>query len=88
MNRQNNRPFGACTGDSGGPLVCPSAAGNPPHWPYLWPQQTLVGVVSFGDPKCEKRPSVMTEVAKFRRWIERTIAGEDFRGVKMPDFEE
>ena len=59
----------------------------PKDWPYVWPQMTLVGVVSFGDPTCEKKPTVLSEVAKHRKWIETTILEEDFKGVNMPDYE-
>ena len=80
-------PFGACSGDSGGPLVCPSMTDKPLDWPYLWPQETVVGVVSFGDPTCNKKPSVLSEVSKYREWIEVTIMEDEFEGIKMPDYE-
>ena len=80
-------PYGACSGDSGGPLVCPSWRPQPPDWPYVWPQMTVVGVVSFGDPNCNKKPTVLSEVSKYRQWIETTILEDEFKGVKMPDYD-
>lgn len=57
------RSHGACNGDSGGPLVCPDEAG------FL----TVVGVVSFGPPNCQKKPSVLTDVSKYTDWIHETM---------------
>ncbi|XP_075384210.1 mastin-like [Tenrec ecaudatus] len=54
----------ACYGDSGGPLVCPKGR--------IWVQ---VGVVSWGNPKCDKPgyPTVYTEVAFYMSWIRKYV---------------
>lgn len=56
---------GACQGDSGGPLVCKKDG--------LF---HLVGVVSYGSKSCVERyvPTVFTNVAAYRSWIEQVMA--------------
>jgi len=55
----------ACMGDSGGPLVCPSKS-QPGQF-------DVVGIVSWGTPKCQNRPGIFTEVAHFLPWINEHI---------------
>jgi len=52
-------------GDSGGPLVCKKDG--------LF---HLVGVVSYGSKSCVERyvPTVFTNVAAYRSWIEQVMA--------------
>ncbi|CAH1401152.1 unnamed protein product [Nezara viridula] len=56
---------GGCFGDSGGPVVWLDPETN---------RYTLLGLVSFGSPKCDtKIPTVNTDVSAFIPWIRSTI---------------
>ncbi|XP_066906753.1 chymotrypsinogen A isoform X1 [Halyomorpha halys] len=56
---------GGCFGDSGGPVVWLDPETN---------KYTLVGLVSFGSPRCDtKIPTVNTDVSAFISWIKNTI---------------
>ncbi|XP_061453975.1 cationic trypsin-3-like isoform X2 [Rhineura floridana] len=54
----------SCQGDSGSPLVC---------------NGTLHGLVSWGAEKCasKKSPAIYTEICKFRKWIDDTMAANN-----------
>ncbi|XP_033014591.1 trypsin-like, partial [Lacerta agilis] len=54
----------SCQGDSGSPMIC---------------NGVLHGLVSWGAVQCasKKSPSISTEICKFRKWIEETMAESD-----------
>lgn len=64
---------GGCFGDSGGPVMWLDPETN---------RYTLVGLVSFGSPKCDtKIPTVNTDVSAFITWIRSISHGTDCHKV-------